>query len=208
MIEINLLPEEMRKKPSVLSGFNFKEVDFKSIPIIKIAVGIGAAVALIQALTIVVGVVSSFQLNATNKKYTAIIPKKSEADVLKAKVAEINKRSGAIDELIVKRFSWAKKVSQLNDCIVQGVWLSELSYDELKVVDPKARHRMAGALTLSGYAAGTGDQGAIIIGKFIRSLQDNKEFSQDMLKVDLVSSKSAKVENQDVMSFTVSCRFK
>lgn len=207
MIEINLLPEELRKKVSLFSGINFKALDIKSIPILHIASGIGAVVLLIQILLIPVGLISKAQLDATIKRYSTILPQKNEADLLKAKVADINRRSGAIDELMVKRFSWAKKIKLLSDCVVPGIWLSELSYDERPVVG-RAKTTMPGALVLSGYASGVGERGASLIGKFIKSMQDNKDFYADLDSVDLVSTKSTKVDNQDVMNFSITCLFK
>lgn len=207
MIGINLLPQELRKKPPIFSGFDFKGIDIKNIPILKIAVGIGAGLVLIQLAVFLIGIVSSIELAATTKKYNALLPEKKEADVLKAKVADINKRSSAIDELMLKRFSWAKKINLLSDCMTPGIWLSELYYDERPVLSG-GKAVMPGALVISGYASGAGEQGAALIGKFIKSLQDNKDFYSDVASIDLVSTKSDKVDKQDVMSFRINCLFK
>lgn len=206
MIEINLLPHELRKKPSLFSGIDFKGIDIKSIPTLKIAAGIGAGLVLIQLAVFLIGIISRVELASITKKYDAILPEKKEADILKAKVADINKRSGAIDELMVKRFSWARKINLLSDCMTPGIWLSELYYDERPV--PGKKTAMPGALVISGYASGVGEQGAALIGKFIKSLQDNKDFYSDVASVDLVSTKSDKVDKQDVMSFRINCLFK
>ncbi|MCX5677757.1 MAG: hypothetical protein NTY76_01455 [Candidatus Omnitrophica bacterium] len=207
MIEINLLPQELRKKPPIFSGLDFKGIDIKSIPILKIAAGIGAGLVLMQLAVFLFGIISSIELASTTKKYNAILPEKREADILKAKVADINKRSGAIDELMVKRFSWARKINLLSDCMTPGIWLSELYYDE-RPVPGQAKTAMPGALVMSGYASGVGEQGAALIGKFIKSLQDNKDFYSDVASVELVSTKSDKVDKQDVMSFRINCLFK
>ena len=123
---------------------------------------------------------------------------------MKAKVADINKRSSAIDELMVKRFSWARKMNDLSDCMTPGIWLSDIYYDE-RPVSVQAKTAMPGALVISGYTSGTGEQGAALIGRFIKSLQDNKIFYSDIDSIDLVSTKSEKVNTQDVMSFRITC---
>ncbi|MBU0605219.1 MAG: hypothetical protein KKH77_02895 [Candidatus Omnitrophica bacterium] len=207
MVEINLLPQELKPKPSLFSGINFKGLDINSIPILKIAMGIGACLVLAQLAISLIWIVSNAELKSSTKKYNEILPEKTVADALKTKVAYINKRSGAIDELIVKRFSWARKMSLLSDCVTPGIWFSELYYDERPVTD-KAKTGKPGALIISGYASGAGEQGTALIGKFIKSLQDNKEFYSDMASVDLVSTKSDKVDKQDVMSFRVTCIYK
>jgi len=207
MIEINLLPQELRKKPFDFSKINFKGLDIKSIPVFNIIVGIAAAAVLLQLAAFLIGIISSAELASVSRSYNAILADKKEADTLKAKVADINKRSKAIDELMVKRFSWAKKMKDLSDCVTPGIWFSDLYYDE-EPVSGKARTAMPGALVISGYASGTGEQGAALIGRFIKSLQDNKGFYSDIDSIDLVSTKSEKVNNQDVMSFRITCLFK
>jgi uncharacterized protein YegL len=61
---------------------------------------------------------------------------------------------------------------------------------------------------MSGYAAGVGEQGTALIGKFIKSLQENNDFYSDMASIDLVSTKSDKVDKQDVMSFRITCIYR
>lgn len=210
MIEINLLPEELKKRSSLFSGFSKMDMsglDIKNIPVLKIGVGIGLAVVGIQLVLFSIGMISSSQLSSVSKKLNDILPKKKEADALKAQVADINKRSTAIDELMLKRFSWARKLSELNDCVTPGIWFSELYYDE-RPIPGKDNKSLPGALVVSGYASGAGEQGAALIGRFIKAMQDNKAFYSDFEKIDLVSTKSDKVDNQDVMSFRVTCYFK
>ena len=207
MIEINLLPQELKPKPSLFSGISFKGLDINNIPILKISAGIGACLVLVQLAVFFIGIVSSAALRSTTKRYNEILPERKIADALKEKTAYINKRFGAIDELIVKRFSWARKMNLLSDCVTPGIWLSELYYDEAPVAD-KTKMTATGALMISGYAFGTGEQGAALVGKFIKSLQENKDFYSDMASVDLVSTKSDKVDKQDVMSFRIACIYK
>ncbi len=207
MVEINLLPQELKPKHSLFSGTDFKGLDINSIPILKIAAGIGACLVLAQLAVSLIWIISNAELRSAAKRYNEISPEKIVADALKAKVADINKRTGAIDELIVKRFSWARKINLLSDCVTPGIWLSEVYYDEKPVTDKTTTARL-GALIINGYASGAGEQGTALIGKFIKSLQDNKNFYSDMASVDLVSTKSDKVDKQDVMSFRITCIYK
>ncbi|MBN2453278.1 MAG: hypothetical protein JXB40_03340 [Candidatus Omnitrophica bacterium] len=207
MIEINLLPQELRKKPSPFAGIKFAELDIKSIPIFPIAVGIGAVAILLHIGLFIAGMNLNSKLISISKKYDSLIPMKKEADALSAMVADINKKSAAIDDLMAKRFSWAKKLNALSDSMAPGIWLSELYYDE-RPATGKGKKEMPGALMISGYAAGAGEQGAASIGRFIKMLQDDESFYSDFEKIDLVSTKSDRVDNQDVMSFRIMCYFK
>lgn len=210
MIEINLLPQEFRKKSLSFPGFSkidLSKFDLKNVPVFHIAVVIGALMVIVQLALLFMGMASSAQFSSVSKNYNELLPMKKEADALKAQVAEINKRSAAIDELILKRFSWAAKLSALSDCVTPGIWLSELYYDE-RPAPGKGKVVLSGALAISGYASGAGEQGAALIGKFIKTLQDSKDFYTDFESIDLVSTKSDKADSQDVMSFRIICYFK
>lgn len=210
MIEINLLPHELRKKVSPFAGIakmNLSSIDVKNIPVLHIVIGICGIVVALQIGLFAFGMISSAQLSAVSKRLSELMPQKKEADVLKARVTDINRRSAAIDELMLKRFSWAKKLSALSDCVTPGIWLSELSYDERQGVG-KNNKIMPGSLIMSGFALGAGEQGTSLVRRFIKTLQGNQDFSVHFESIDLVSSRSDKVDGQDVMSFRITCHFK
>ena len=214
MIEINLLPEEMRKKVSPFAQFSLPIFNIQKLPVLSIAaVFVGILVA-VQVLVIAMNIYSKVTLNSLTKKYDAIAPKRREADALKAKSDAITKRVNAIDELMGKRFSWAEKLNALSDSITPGIWLSTLEYDErpvagsaAKIVKDKASG-IPGRLLINGFAAGSGEQGLALIGKFIKSLKENEAFYSDFSDIELVGSKSDKVESHEVMNFKIGCVFK
>jgi len=212
MIEINLLPEEMKKKVSPFAKLNFSVFNLQKLPVLSIAAGFAGLLVVVQVLVIVMSLYSKFTLASLTKKYDAIAPKKREADALKAKSDAITKRVNAIDELMGKRFSWAKKLNALSDSMTPGIWLSEMDYDERPGANVKAAKGQAsgmpGRLLLNGYAAGVGEQGLALVGKFIKSLKENETFYSDFSDIELVASKSDKAEGQEVMNFKIGCVFK
>jgi hypothetical protein len=212
MIEINLLPEEMKKKASPFANLNLSALSAQKIPVLPIAAGLAGLLVLVQVLVIVMSLYSRVTLASLTKRYEDILPAKKEADALKARNDAITKRIGAIDELMGRRFSWAKKLNALSDSMTPGIWLSELDYDERPIAEAKAAKGrvggMPGKLVLNGYAAGVGEQGAALVGKFITSLKESKAFYDDFSDIDLVGVKSDKVEGQELMSFKINCIFK
>lgn len=221
MITINLLPEELKKKEP-----RFKKVDIpkvklptlnlKNLPILKIAIGVAIAIVALQVLVIITNIYSASQLKELTKRYNDIIPKKKEADQLKAQAKSINDKIKTIDELMVKRFSWARKLNDLSDSMTPGIWLSDLTYDE-KMTEKVVRlskgkqateKAISRYMTLSGYASSMGEQGTALIGKFIKSLKDNDNFFSDFSSIELGSIRSDRIENQEVMNFKITCLFK
>lgn len=214
MIKINLLPAETRKKEALFSKIDFSQLSVQKVPVLLIAAALAAILIVLQISVLAMNIYFGFSLASLTKRYAIIEPQKKEADLLKAQTDLINKKIGAIDELMGKRFSWAGKLNDLSDSITPGIWLAELDYDE-KMVDKSGAHPSAGSragipgtLIISGYASGVGEQGAALVGKFIKSLKDNQQFYSDFSRIELISVKSDRVHNQEVMKFRVSCFFK
>jgi len=227
MIDINLLPQEMRKKESRFKPIEFGEFDFKSLPLKNIAIIAAGVIIAMHFSLFVVGAYSKSKADALTKKYSLLASQNKEALNLKEQVDLIHKKVAAIDELMVKRFDWAKKLNDLNDSVTPGIWLSNLEYNEKlsersiqlvsKPADGKGKAPapkqsiekvVSGYLIISGYASSMGEQGTALIGKFIQNLKDNPGFYADFYDIELASIKAERVQDQEVMSFKLTCMFR
>ena len=227
MIEINLLPQEMRKKEPRFKAVEFGEIDLKNLPVKNIGIAAAAVLIALHAILFVIGSYSKSRAAAMSKKYNAIMPERNNALALKSQIDLMNRKVAAIDELMVKCFGWAEKLSDLNDSITPGIWLSELKYEERigeRAIQSSAKQASATGknqalkqstekvifryLMISGYASSMGEQGTASIGKFIKSLKDNSGFYSDFNDIELGSIKSEKMQDQEVMSFKLTCMFK
>ena len=226
MIKINLLPEERREKESSFSkismSFKGQTELFRNLAI--------AAVFVVICMHIVlffVGARSTTTSKTMSKKYHELLPTKREYEVLKSEVDVANRKAKAIDDLMANRFSWAKKLNELSDCMTQGIWLTDINYEEKLSeisVQVKAASFLGGNkkeimktetkklnlryLNISGYASSMGEQGTALIGKLIQSMKDNPPFFQDFSDIKLESIKSEKLFDQEVMNFKITCLFK
>ena len=223
MIEINLLPEELRKKRRTPSKLGISDVKIDSFLIIKIAVAAAAIIIAAQIAVFVWGGVCSVNFKKLEGDYNALLPKQKEAERVKAQMSTMSKKAASIDELMVKRFSWAKKLNDLSDSMTPGIWLAELDYEE-KVIErqkavitktPKGAESAPATekisqrfLVISGAASSMGEEGTALIGRFIQSLKDNPSFYSDFREIQLGNIKREKVEDQEVMTFQITCFFK
>ncbi len=227
MIEVNLLPEERRKKQERFKKIDLSGIDLKNIPVVKVAAAAFAVLVIIQALLFFIGLYSKSHYASLEKRYLEILPKKKEADALKFQIDNITKKVKAIDELMVNRFSWARKLNALSDSMTQGIWLTEIHYDE-KIIErvvvpnvaPKNKQKaeepakpvtekvVVKYLIMSGYSLNTNGEGTALIGKFIKTLKENGNFYSDFSDIQLGSIKRDKMEDWEVMSFKITCLFK
>jgi len=227
MIEINLLPEEYRKKDAQAKRMDLAKFNVQNLPLFKIA---GAALAVMVAVPVLlffIGLYARAHLSSMEKRYNQMAPAKVEADALKSEIEMVNKKMQAIDELMVKRFSWARKLNDLSDSVTPGIWLTELSYSEklterpvtinIKGMKPKGQNdarktvmekALEKYLIISGYASGMGEDGTAAVGKFIKSLKDSSAFYSDFSGIELGAIKTDRIEDQEVMSFKITCMFK
>lgn len=226
MITINLLPEECTKKKTYFKKIDLSTIDLKKIPFVKIGIILVVSLMVFHALLFWNSVFTKSKFAELSREFNAILPRSEEVEMLKAKAEGMNRRVKAIDELMVKRFSWAKKLNALSDSVISGIWLSELDYDEslderpVRVIataqsgkgksqssKPVMEKRVLRYLVLSGYATSKGEDGTATVGKFIKGLKNSPNFYSDMKEIGLKSIRSDTVAGQEVMNFKINCLF-
>ena len=187
MIELNLLPEELRKKK--------KRFELPEIPFIPIGIALIVTLVVIQLLLSGWIATTEAQISSLEKTWQDLVPKKTDLEKIKKKISATSKKAQAIEYLIDKRMSWARLLNELSDSVTSNIWLTSLSYNEL-------------TLTISGSASGKGEEATAYIARFIQSLKDNSGFFKNFNDVELISIKQGSVADQDVMDFKLACRFK
>jgi len=234
MIEINLLPDELKKKESGLKGFDLGNLKLQNMPILNIGIGVIGLLVLAYFILFAAAAYSNNILKQLSKKNTGLLPLVRESETLKSRRDTMLKKVNTINELMVKRFSWARKLNALSDSMAPGVWLTDISYDESiterTVARPPAHPMIAipkqklpqlplqqevitekvvvRYLVMSGCASSRGEEGAAVVGRFIKSLKENPDFYTDISDIALGSIKSDKIEDQEVMRFKITCAFK
>ena len=223
MIEINLLPEEIKKRKKRSSAkIDVSAINMTGLPIVGIAAWAAGVILLIQMILFVIGIMSGATFRSLGLEYKDVLPKKRETEKLKIQADVMNKKVGAINELMVKRFSWEKKLNSLSESMTPGIWLTELEYDEKLTEVPNpvntdptkkkpgqaAESILSRYLILSGAASSMGEEGTALIGRFIKSLKDDPAFYSDFSDIELGTIKREKMDDQEIMTFKITCFFK
>ena len=227
MIEINLLPEELRKKKRQTTSIDVSKIDLKSFPIVSIAGIAVGGIVIIQLVLFIVGFANGTNYKTLEKDYKTALPQIQETQRLRSQVASMGAKVAAIDELMVKRFSWVRELNALSDSMMPGIWLTELGYYEktgeitvqAKIKPSKAKSAGEPSapvtekvtlrfLTMSGMASSATEEGTALIGHFIKSLKSNSEFYSDFNDIELGTITRDKVDEQEVMKFNITCPFK
>ena len=212
MIEINLLPEELKKKRRKI-----ELPDIAFLPIIAGLLGIIIVTHLSLGLAVTLKARTLKRLQA---KWEEILPDKEKADELKYELTAMRDKIEAIEELVEGRLSWAKKLSDLSDAMIAGVWLSRLWLEKKVILQdvevggdkessaPEFRKTIIESLHLNGSVFTAGGEETAAVGKFIRSLKVNRGFFYDFKEIETASIQRTKLEESEVMDFELICHFK
>ncbi|MBL7070661.1 MAG: hypothetical protein ISS26_00605 [Candidatus Omnitrophica bacterium] len=209
MIKINLLPKELRVKKVELPNISF-------LPLVIIVV--------------LVHIILGFSTNMKEKslaeledKWQALQPEKKIADELTDELTTKRVKIDAIDSLIQGRMSWAKKLSDLSDVMTPGVWLNRLWLEQETLLErmelkrsgsedqqPQTitRKKIIKTLHINGSVIAKGGEETAAIGKFIKSLKNNKSFFADYEEVEATSIQRSRLKDIEIMDFELICYFK
>jgi len=192
MIEVNLLPKELRKPARKV---NIELPDVKFVPI---AIGLVALIIFIQLAL-------SFTVNAKRrrvveleKKWSDLRPKKEEVLVIDRQVNALGDRLNSISDIKKTSVSWARKLNALSDSLIPGMWLTSLTVED----DSGRRY-----LSIRGNISSFWKDETAMIGKFMKTLKENRSFAKDFEEIKLDTIQQKTVKDSEVMDFSIKCYF-
>jgi len=230
MIEINLLPQELRKRrkkgispAETLQFFGMPNINPQSLIKWVIIVFI-----VVQAILLAAQVSLRVRLAVVKNSYSKVNSQKKNVDSAMAQINEMSKKVTLSEEITKRPFSWTEKLNSLSDSIVPGVWLKELAYDEVlvdvsaksggkkqkapqgKKVEAKQGAKMAltRAITIFGYSYSPNEDQSARVYRFIDGLKANRSFRKDFSTITVDDIKGEKFEGQEIMSFKIICSAK
>ncbi len=220
MIEINLLPQEIKKKKRKI-----KLPDISFLPIVAGLLGVIVVIHLLLGITLLFKVKT---LGRLEKKWEIVLPDSGRADNLKTELTNMRAKVDAIDALIKNRQSWARRLNDMSDAMISGVWLNRLWLERRIIVqepivkadaEEEAEKTMAkdnvkperiviNTMHLSGSAIVSGGEETATIGRFIRSLKENRDFFADFKEIESAFIQRAKLKEEEIMDFELIGYFK
>ncbi|MCK4519118.1 MAG: PilN domain-containing protein [Candidatus Omnitrophica bacterium] len=184
MIKINLLPDELKKQR------------------VMIPKGLLAASGLVVGLLLFIFYVSINQacvkeknkLNELESKWKEILVIKGRLGKCKRTLEGLNERSTVVNYLMTDRISCSKKLNELSDLMIDGIWLTKLKFDQ-KV------------LVIEGKVYSEKGNEEALVGNFMNNIKGHKYFFGDFKDIELriIKRKEGDIE---YVSFVVFCSLK
>ena len=190
MIEINLLPEELKVKTKRLGKVSIESKYFLYLIPLVFAVLILAHICLAA-----VGIVKSLQFSQLNNKWKKLQPQRELLNNLKKGYDVVASNAKLIQELNSRRLNWSEKLNRLSQDLPSGIWFNEI------LVSRKGFVLKASVVSLQ-------KEEMSLINKFMDSLKNDTRFLIDFNKLELGLVQKKSVGGYDVVDFILTAKLK
>jgi len=192
MIEINLLPEELRKKKSEpVFNLNIGAEKLKFL-----AIGGAAGILILIIIVLFLGsFIRSAQVNSLLAREKSFSERLSRIDRINKEIAVLKAKMAVLDQLTKRKFLWTEKLNQLSDLVLPGIWLTHVYTD------------LENRLIIEGSVISKSEEAMAFVGKFMKNIKDDQQFFKDFSSIKLESVQRKNKEERDVVDFKVSLYF-
>jgi len=185
MIEINLLPQELKtgpqsKKIGVISP-NPRQV----LSIIALIFGI---LLCIHLCLFAVTIFKNSQFNILNNKWQKLEPQKKMLEGFNKEYALLSEDALASQQLLEQRIAWSGKLNKVSLDLPSGIWFNEIS------LSPKD-------FTLRGSIVSLQSQEMNLIKIFMDNLKKDTVFFKDFSNLELGSVQRKTIGSYDIVDF-------
>ena len=184
MIEINLLPEELKVTlKRKITGFGIELKYFLYlIPFI-----FGILICAHIYLTILI-IAKNSQLYILNKKWQSLEPQRKTLENFNKEYAIFSQDALAIKELTEQRINWSQKLNKLSLDLPSGIWFNEISV-------------LGKDFILQGSVVSLQKEEMSLIKKLIDNLKNDPDFFKDFNTLELSLAQKKTIGSYEVVDF-------
>jgi Tfp pilus assembly protein PilN len=184
MIEINLLPEELKVRgKSQKRGIKIEPKT--SLYLIPFILGLLVCVHLYLSL---VTVSINVQLKVLNARWQKLEPQRRQLESLDKELTSTSGDTKTIKELAAGKMSWSEKLNSLSADLPAGIWFNELSISSSN-------------FTLKGSVISLEKDEMGLLKRFIDSLKAENDFFKDFKSLELASVEKRSVGGYEIADF-------
>jgi len=193
MIEVNLLPENLRKEKKKL---NINIPTFPKQDLFKVCVGIAGILIFIHVLLTGILVIKKVRLSRWNKTWEKLKPVKEEIDILKNNMNTVENKVRTIEQLTTEiKIIWSEKLNIISNVVPKGVWLRRLFVSEQ-------------TLDIEGSAVSKRGDEMMLVGKLANNLKKVDRFYSDVKDIEISSIKRRKIGPVEIVDFIITASLK
>lgn len=185
MININLLPNDMRKGTQDIFGMD-AVIYFSKVGL----------VILILAHLLLVSLYLFYKFNNSRleKKWNDISLKSSDIITIKKDISLINDKNKFIDKICPEPSNWAMRLNKLSLLIPAGSWINKLRIEK-------------GNLDIAGSVVSLKGDEIEVLNKYLEALKSDALFSSGLKSIDIISILQNSIFSVEVYNFSLRAIF-
>jgi len=194
MIEINLLPQELRVKTkekspeqvivATAAGLSRDKLFIYAIPVLL------ALFVLAHLYFAAISLVKGGQLVSLKRKWMALTPQKKILDEFSRQYSAVSQDASLAQFLISQRVLWAQKLNKLSLNLPAGVWFNDLTLSKQN-------------LAIQGSVISLQKEELSLLNKLLDNLKSDQEFFKDFLNFELTNAQKRSVGTYDIADFVL-----
>jgi len=187
MIEINLLPEELKVKRN--KSFGQKQYLIYLAPLF-------AGILIFMHLYLgMLGFSRSLRLNSLNKKWVALEPQRRKIASLKGQSEFSFQENNIIQELVKKSVVWSKNLNKMSLNLPSGIWFNEVSISSKE-------------LLIRATVVSLEKNEVDLINRYMFNLKNDSDFINDFNNLDLGAMQRKTMGSFEVVDFILTAPLK
>lgn len=184
MIEINLVPEELRQR--VKKEAKAAETK-KLLYLLPVFFGILIIAHLYLAVNLII---NNNQLRKLNSRLRQLEPQKRAMEGLRKEYASSSSDMQLMQQLTAEKIDWAEKLNRLSLNLPSAVWFEEMSLSNKEFI-------------LKGSAVSLRKEEVTIINRLLTNLKGDTAFFKDFVSLELSSLQVRIIGGQEVVDFVL-----
>ncbi len=190
MIEINLLPDELKAKTRKGIKINMETQHFLYlIPLVF------AGLVLVHISLTAIGIVRIYEFKALENKWNKLKPQREIADNLRKKYDVWASNARLIEELNSRALHWSQKLNRLSLDLPSGIWFNEVQASRKEFV-------------LKASAVSLQKEEMSLIKQFLDTLKNDTRFLRDFSSLELGSVQKRSIAGYDIIDFILTAKLK
>ncbi|HNX82128.1 MAG TPA: hypothetical protein PKL77_08300 [Candidatus Omnitrophota bacterium] len=184
MIEINLLPPELRARVKKAEAAGKPQYALLAIP------AIAAVLVIIHCVLLLIAVGKGYQLSSLNNTWKKLEPQRKAVDALKEEYNAYSADAKLITQIWQQSYNWSQKLNHLSLDLPSGLWFNEISFKNKEFV-------------LKGSVISLQREEVTLINKFLERLKSDAVFFKDFSSLDLGPLKRRELGTYEIIDFTL-----
>lgn len=184
MIEINLLPSELRSKAKKIEAAGKPQYALLAIP------AIAAILVIIHIVLLVIAGTKGYQLASLSITWKKLEPQRKSVELLKEQYNAYSADAKLITQIWQQSYNWSQKLNRLSLNLPSGLWFNEITVKNKDVV-------------LQGSVISLQREEVGLISKFLERLKNDSAFFKDFTSLNLGPLKRREVGSFEIIDFTL-----